>query len=501
MKVLRPHQERALDLLRASLRAGKRRPMLKAPVGFGKTLVAANIARNAAAKGKRVAFIADAITLIDQTAEEFWKEGIHDLGVMQANHDMTDNRRMVQICSVQTISRRRMPQADIIMVDEAHGKSQWLLEWMGDPANAHIPVIGLSATPWSKGLGKHYDDLLVPASMRYLMDTINPDTGLGYLSAYEPYAPFTPDTKGIRTVQGDYDQGQASALMSQEGLVADIVQNWIAHGDGVPTIAFCHDRAHASKIRDRFVEAGIPWGYIDAYTEKPDRKAIQRQMETREIKGVASVGTLIKGVDWPIGCIIWACITKSPIKLVQGDGRGLRVNAGIGPCKFFDHAGNHKRLGYPEDIDEAMDRLCMKEPGEKSDTQDDEKPVPKPKECPKCKRLKPIGMRSCPACGFTPEIVSAIEEQEGRLVLDPRKVKQDVFPLIERQAWLSSFNQIAEAKGYKPGWASEKYREKWGGYPEAMLNRTSKEKPTEAVTKWLQSQNIRRAKGKQRNPA
>ena len=55
LRPLRPHQERALAALRASLTAGKRRPMLQAPTGFGKTLTAAHIIQRALDKGKRVA--------------------------------------------------------------------------------------------------------------------------------------------------------------------------------------------------------------------------------------------------------------------------------------------------------------------------------------------------------------------------------------------------------------------------------------------------------------
>ena len=44
---LRPHQQRAIERLRASLAAGKRRPMLMMPTGAGKTLTAANIIQGA----------------------------------------------------------------------------------------------------------------------------------------------------------------------------------------------------------------------------------------------------------------------------------------------------------------------------------------------------------------------------------------------------------------------------------------------------------------------
>jgi DNA repair protein RadD len=57
LRPLRPHQESALEALRRSLLAGKRRPMLAAPTGSGKTLLSAHIITRALAKGKRVAFV------------------------------------------------------------------------------------------------------------------------------------------------------------------------------------------------------------------------------------------------------------------------------------------------------------------------------------------------------------------------------------------------------------------------------------------------------------
>lgn len=98
LRPLRPHQERALDALRASLRAGHRRPLLHLPTGAGKTVIAANIIRRALGKGKRVAFVVPALTLIDQTVAAFEAEGIRCLGVMQGIHERTDWEQPIQVC-------------------------------------------------------------------------------------------------------------------------------------------------------------------------------------------------------------------------------------------------------------------------------------------------------------------------------------------------------------------------------------------------------------------
>ena len=102
---LRPHQSRAIEKLRKSLGSGKRRLVLQAPTGFGKTRLAAAIVEGALAKKKRVIFTVPALSLVDQTLKAFWEDGIRDVGVIQGTHAMTDWSRPVQVASVQTLQR------------------------------------------------------------------------------------------------------------------------------------------------------------------------------------------------------------------------------------------------------------------------------------------------------------------------------------------------------------------------------------------------------------
>ena len=111
ISTLRDDQARARDQLRQSLASGKRRPIVQAPTGWGKTLLATAIAEDALAKEERVVFVAPALSLIDQTVDRFYAEGITDIGVIQANHPMTNASRAVQIASAQTLARRFRPIA------------------------------------------------------------------------------------------------------------------------------------------------------------------------------------------------------------------------------------------------------------------------------------------------------------------------------------------------------------------------------------------------------
>jgi superfamily II DNA or RNA helicase len=93
LRPLRPHQQQAFEELRRFLLEGKTRPLLQMPTGAGKTLLAAHVIRGALGKGKRVAFIAPALSLIDQTVADFENEGISAIGVMQGIHERTEGPR------------------------------------------------------------------------------------------------------------------------------------------------------------------------------------------------------------------------------------------------------------------------------------------------------------------------------------------------------------------------------------------------------------------------
>lgn len=491
--ILRPHQEKAIHLLRQSLQSGKRRPMLQAPVGFGKTIVAANIAKSAQAKGKRVLFIVDAISLVDQTVEKFYAHGLHSIGVIQGQHMMTDWSRQIQVASVQTLERRGLPPADLVIVDEAHCQRKWLFDQMHQHA---APWIGLSATPWSKGLGNHYDDLLVPVTMQELIDTINPETGRPYLSPFHVFAPSHPDLSKVRITAGDYQEDDLARVMGDAQLIGDVVGTWKRLGQGMPTLAFCVNRDHAAAVQERFQQAGIPWGYIDANTEPLDRKAIERQLNAGKIYGVSNVGCLTKGVDWAIGCVILARPTKSAALSVQMVGRGLRVNEGIGDCIILDHSDTILRLGFPTDINRS--ELCTAKKGERAATASDAAPT-KPRECKVCSRLMPAGVKDCPSCGAAQRTAGEIAVGNGALVEltagRSKEVKAKPKP-VDKAKFFAELLGFAKNHGKSDSWALANYRARYQEWPHKKHG-VQPAIPTPQTLSYIRSRQIAFAKSRQ----
>jgi DNA repair protein RadD len=340
---LRPHQAATLALLRQSIGAGHRRPMVQAPTGAGKTLLVAAMVDGASRKHKKVLVVVPALSLIDQTVEALYGEGLTAVGVMQAAHRLTDWTQPVQVASVQTLMRRTVPDADLAIIDEAHCWFDFYRRWFADPEWRATPIIGLSATPWTRGLGKFYDDLIVASTTAELIER-------GSLCPFRVYAPSHPDLSGVRTVDDDFDERGLSAAMNKAPLIADIVQTWRERAEGRPTLCFAVDRAHAKHLHMQFETAGVASAYIDAHTPISDRKEIEQRFHNREVKVVCNVGCLTTGVDWDVRCIILARPTKSEILLVQMIGRGLRTAPGKDHCIILDHSDTHLRLGFVSDI-------------------------------------------------------------------------------------------------------------------------------------------------------
>ena len=400
-KVIRPHQQKALDLLRQSIGRGNRRVVLQLPTGAGKTYVASQIVAGARSRGKAVCFTVPLISLVDQTIAAFEAEGIREIGVIQSSHHRTDLNQPVQIGSMQTMTRRGVPEADIVIVDECHLQFDLLPKWMRDDPNRIF--IGLSATPWKRGMGDIWDDLVKPVSMQELIDA-------GYLSPFRVFAPSHPDLSKVKTLAGDYHEGQLADVMGDAILIADVVDTWLQKARGLPTLIFAVNLAHAEKIQQAFADRGIKMGYCDARVDLAERQHLFNQVGRGELAGIVNVGTLTTGVDADIRCIVLARPTRSEMLFVQMIGRGLRTATGKDHCVILDHSDNHARLGFVTSINHDK-LLSGKEAAPKP--RENEKPEQVPRECPKCGVVKPRGV--CPACGFEPKRQSEIEFEAGAL--------------------------------------------------------------------------------------
>jgi superfamily II DNA or RNA helicase len=379
--------------------------------------------------------------------------------------------------------RRNIPKADVVLIDEAHRWFDFYGKWMLGEEWRQKPFVGLSATPWTKGLGQYYDDLIIAATTQDMIDR-------GTLSDFKVYAPGHVDLKGVRTVAGDYHEGDLSKAVDQPKLVGDTVSTWIERAGGRPTLVFAVDRLHAKHLELQFNSAGVPTDYVDAFTDRNEREAVRARFHRGETKVVCNVGVLTTGVDWDVRCIVLARPTKSEMLFVQMIGRGLRTAEGKDHCLVLDHSDTHLRLGFVTDIHHEHLNDGKTPVGT-------DKVMTLPKKCPQCSYLKPPKCAVCPACGFKSQPVNKTEHGAGELA-ELKREKKPQASLFEKQIFLSGLKWIAMTKGYKPGWASNQFREKFKVWPDRSIEHTRATSPSPEVLNWVKSRQIAYAKSKRR---
>ena len=128
---LRPYQADAVEALRQQLRSDKKRLILCAGTGAGKTVIASHLLRQADRKGSYALFLVDRVALVDQTSKTLDTYGVRH-GVVQGINQRYAPRENVQVCSIQTLARRSLPRdPDLIIYDEAHCQYKAMLDTVG----------------------------------------------------------------------------------------------------------------------------------------------------------------------------------------------------------------------------------------------------------------------------------------------------------------------------------------------------------------------------------
>jgi DNA repair protein RadD len=403
----------------------------------------------------------------------------------------------VQVAAIQTLHRRAihaetmdLPPTDLLIIDEAHhcpaATYRKIIE-----AYPTAVLLGLTATPCrgdGRGLGSIFETLIECPQVAELIEQ-------GYLVKTRVYAPINPDLRGVRTVAGDYVENQLAERMDRPKLVGDIVTHWHKFGERRKTVCFAVSVNHSIHIRDEFIKSGVCAEHIDGTTPKPERDASLERLASGEIELISNCMVLTEGWDLPeVGCCILARPTKKMGLYRQMIGRVLRPADGKADAIVLDHSGAVFRHGFAEDhVDWTLDPdRRAKSPTH--ETRGENYPS-RLLECTQCSAIRIAG-EPCPHCGFLPQRpprAVAIADGNLRLVDGARRANGKVYDSAERARWHAMLVHIGEERGYKPGWSTHQYKQKfgvfpaWGAAPEPIP-------PTPEVRSWVRSRMIAYAK-------
>lgn len=438
---LRPYQIDLIDKARQAYRNGYKSPCIVLPCGGGKSVIVADIAKNATAKGNQVLFLVHRKELVDQITRTFEWWGV----------DM--DKCLVMM--VQTASRRisRLPVPALIITDENHHSRAATYRKIYD-AFPNAKRIGVTATPVrldGSGLADVNDRLVMGVSTKWLIEN-------HFLAPYDYYAPSIADLTGIKIQHGEYETKSVEKAMLKNAIFGDIIAHYRKIADGKQAICYCVSVEHSKTMAEQFNTNGIISAHLDGDTPKHERDEIIAKFRKGEITILCNVDLISEGFDVPdCECAILLRPTKSLTLYIQQSMRCMRYKDGKRAI-ILDCVGNYARFGLPD-----ADRVWTLEGKKKDKKEREQEEEVKVVQCPECYyTFEPpkFGRRVCPACGYIFPIESRKIEHEEDTELEKITGFTLDFSSPDDCKSYSDLLKYAKKMGFKSGWAWYKAKER-----------------------------------------
>lgn len=475
-KPMRDHQSDFLAMCWKAAKKGNKRIPGCASVGWGKTRLSAEMFKRSYDKGRRAMFVVPRNALIGPTVEEFEGQGLTDIGVIQANHPRTNLDARLQVASIHTAVNRELPHFDLVIVDEFHMLTKKFQAFLDSRPN--MLVIGLSATPWKRGMGfKWQEPLIQTKTTAQLIEEgwlVQPRYLVGEEEPNVSGLKFHLDEDGNKVLSEE----QESAAMGEKRIIGDVVSTYLKHGENRHGFYYAVNLEEAQKICDAFNAAGVPCGYVDGSMSRRQRDTILKKYRNAEFRLIINFGVLTTGIDEDVRLIGIARILLSQIDWVQIIGRGLRTDnpekrvKGTAPkadCMVIDHGGNLTREEHPMPCAEDIyhDHLDKTDPNSKAPAFAEDEQPPTHRKCKKCGFLIPPRTKACPKCGDIPvsegkKVVTVAAEFHE---FDKKKIKADKQT---KQEFYSGALGLARERGYRDGWAARLYQAEFTVWPRKL---------------------------------
>lgn len=349
----KPYQQEMLDQLAAERRLGRRRNLVVAATGTGKTVVAAfDYLRLREQEGvaPKLLFIAHRAQILAQALSTF-RQVLRDPAFGELlDGDNTPTQYEHVFVTIHTVHSRRMVEKlgslfwRMVIVDEAHHLPAKTFDQFISAVQPHY-LLGLTATP-ERSDGQslmHYFDSRPdgsPAVSLRLWDALDQQL----LTPFEYYA--TADDTDMTSVEWGRggEVAQLSNIVSSNAVraraVVHALEKFVADLNALKGLAFCVSVAHATFMAEFFNRSGLPAVALSGADSQMTRTAAVQQLSRGELKMICSCDVFNEGIDIPdANAILLLRPTQSPVIFQQQIGRGLRLAKGKEACLVLDFVG------------------------------------------------------------------------------------------------------------------------------------------------------------------
>lgn len=337
---LRHYQHAAIEVIRNKFTTGHRQ-LFCLPTGGGKTIIFNEIARAAAAKGKKVLILTDRLELLSQTE----KKSPVPCSVIDSKTKVIDslftNLFIGMIRSV--INRFEMlPKFDLVIIDEAHRGDFNALLAIFEKSNPNLFVLGVTATPVSTRknvLINHYHQFTNGVTIQELIKN-------GFLCKPRYFAIDSVDLGNVKIKAGEYDEDQMFDAYNQTDIYDGLIENYMAIAHGKKTIVFCINIKHTILTYEAFKAQKLPAFLVHSGLTKDEREYNLTAFKNSPDGIMVNCGILTTGYDEPaIEVVILNRSTTSLALYMQMCGRGSRPYTDKDVFIILDMGFNIANLG------------------------------------------------------------------------------------------------------------------------------------------------------------
>lgn len=345
--VFTPEQKQVIELT-----IQKKRGVIEAPTGLGKTVIAAGII--SAYPEAKVLFLCHTLSLISQTEKAFNKYNIGTVSTVSS--EGKSHKGQVVISTVHSMFRQTakfLSQFDIIIVDECHHISDTRGMYAKCLVKCDAPIrIGLSATIPKSGKGK----MVLEGWLGPQIDKITMQ------HAIEAEYLATPKLRIIKLPVDRALSYKSWKTVMDKGIIhnsrknnriARYVREYVENGKSVLIYV---QRIEHGEVLLKMISQEVPVKFIRGISTMEDREIARELLNEKKIPCIIATTVWKEGVNIPtLDVLINAAEGKSERAIIQTIGRGLRRTKDkleVTIIDFFDPS-NHILVSH------FGERLCL----------------------------------------------------------------------------------------------------------------------------------------------